>query len=904
MTEPADRSTPQIPDKPTVDGLEDKWTAVWREQNTYRFDRERALSLPREQVFSIDTPPPTASGSLHVGHVFGYTHTDVVARYQRMQGKEVFYPLGWDDNGLPTERRVQNYYGVRGDHSAAYDPDFTPPLRGAEGKSVKAADQVPISRANFIPLCEELTAEDEVAFESLFRRLGVSVDWAQTYRTIDDRSRAVAQQAFLHNLERGEAYQAEAPGLWDVTFQSAVAQAELEARDYPGAFHRVAFHHGGDKVYIETTRPELIPACVALIAHPDDERYQSLFGSTVTSPLFGVEIPVVAHRLAEPDKGAGIAMCCTFGDLTDVTWWRELQLPTRSIITRNGRLQGETPAWIAGGPGEQLYAGQLASKTVFSARSAVVDALRESGDLDGEPKPTQRKANFFEKGDKPLEIVTSRQWYLTNGGRDADLRKALVARGEEIDFHPAFMRSRYTNWVDGLNGDWLISRQRFFGVPFPIWYSLDADGEPDHERPIAAAVDTLPVDPATDVPPGYTAEQRGVAGGFIGDPDIMDTWATSSLSPQIATGWPVASNAGERNDDELFAKIFPMDMRPQGHDIIRTWLFATVVRSHFEHDTVPWSDAAINGWILDPDRKKMSKSKGNAVTPEDVLTQHSADAVRYWAASGRLGMDAAYDESQMKVGRRLAMKLLNASKFALFIEARPEGGNERSEARTEGQRADQMMGSVDGDLADAVTEPLDLALLSGLRTLVEQATKHFEAWDYTRSLELTEAFFWTFCDDYIELVKDRAYGGQGEAAAASARAALRIALDVQLRLFAPFLPYSTEEVWSWWHEDTVHRASWPTPDECGPATGDPAALQVVGEALAGIRKAKSDAKLGMRAEVTALTLAAPADLQQLVRASESDLRAAGKLTGELAYDDSDALEVRDVQLVPPPPRKK
>ncbi|MGN6412916.1 valine--tRNA ligase [Flexivirga sp.] len=880
MTDAADNATPQIPDKPTVDGLEDKWAAVWREQDTYTFDRERALSLPRDQVFSIDTPPPTASGSLHVGHVFGYTHTDVVARYQRMRGKEVFYPLGWDDNGLPTERRVQNYYGVRGDHSAAYDADFTPPLRGAEGKSVKAADQVPISRANFIPLCEELTTEDEVAFESLFRRLGVSVDWSQTYRTIDDRSRAVAQEAFLHNLERGEAYQAEAPGLWDVTFQSAVAQAELEARDYPGAFHRVAFHHGDGPVYIETTRPELIPACVALIAHPDDERYRSLFGSTVTSPLFGVEIPVVAHRLAEPDKGAGIAMCCTFGDLTDVTWWRELQLPTRSIITRNGRLQGETAAWIAGGPGAQLYAESMATKTVHSARVAIVDALRESGDLDGEPKPTQRKANFFEKGDKPLEIVTSRQWYLTNGGRDADLRKALVARGEQIDFHPAFMRSRYANWVDGLNGDWLISRQRFFGVPFPIWYPLDADGEIDHEHPIPAAPETLPIDPATDVPPGYTAEQRGMPGGFVGDPDIMDTWATSSLSPQIVSGWPVTSNAGGRNDADLFAKIFPMDMRPQGHDIIRTWLFATVVRSHFEHDSVPWSDAAINGWILDPDRKKMSKSKGNAVTPEDVLTQHSADAVRYWAASGRLGMDAAYDESQMKVGRRLAMKLLNASKFALG------------------------MGEVEGDLAAAVTDPLDLAMLAGLHELVRQATTHFEAWDYTRSLELTEAFFWTFCDDYIELIKDRAYGGQGDAPAGSARAALRIALDVQLRLFAPFLPYSTEEVWSWWHAGSVHRTAWPTPEECGPATGDPTALQVVGEALAGIRKAKSDAKLGMRAEVTTLTLAAPAQLQELVRASEADLRAAGKLTGSLEYAAADALEVRDVQLVPPPPRTK
>ena len=883
MNDSATPRSTEIPDKPTVDGLEDKWAPVWREQGTYAFDRERALSLPREQVFAIDTPPPTASGSLHVGHVFGYSQADAIARFQRMRGKEVFYPLGWDDNGLPTERRVQNFYGVRGDHAAAYEPGFEPPLKGAEGKSVKAADQVPISRGNFIELCEELTTTDEKAFESMFERLGVSVDWAQTYRTIDDRSRAVAQQAFLRNVERGEAYQSEAPGLWDVTFQTAVAQAELEARDYPGAFHRVAFHRAGEPVYIETTRPELIPACVALIAHPDDERYQDLFGTEVTSPLFEVPIPVLAHPAAEMDKGAGIAMCCTFGDLTDVQWWRELQLPIRSIITRNGRLTGDTPAWVVGGPGQALYEGELAGKTVFSARQAVVDALRESGDLDGEPKATQRKANFFEKGDKPLEIVTSRQWYIRNGGRDAALRKELIARGEQIDFHPPYMRSRYTNWIDGLNGDWLISRQRFFGVPFPVWYPVDADGETDHEHPILAAAASLPVDPVTDVPDGYTAEQRGVPGGFVADPDIMDTWATSSLTPQIATGWPVAGDAGGRNDAALFDALFPMDYRPQGHDIIRTWLFATVVRSHFENDSVPWTGAGINGWILDPDRKKMSKSKGNAVTPEDVLRAHGSDAVRYWATSGRLGADAAYDEGQMKVGRRLAMKLLNASKFALSMQA------------ADGSEAPGI---------DAVTETLDLAMLSGLRRLVEQTTTHFESWDYARSLELTEAFFWSFCDDYIELVKDRAYGGQGEAAAASAKAALRVALNVQLRLLAPFLPYSTEEVWSWWQDGSVHRSSWPTVDEIPSAATEPTALGVVASALAGVRKAKSDAKLGMRATVTAMTLAAPTAAQDLVRAAEADLRAAGKVTGSLDYADADEIQVRDVELVPPPPRQK
>ena len=876
MTQTAATRTPRIPERPSLDGLEDKWMQVWAADNTYAFDRERALGLPREQIFSIDTPPPTASGSLHVGHVFSYTHTDCMARYKRMRGLEVFYPIGWDDNGLPTEKRVQNYYGVRGDASLPYDPGFEAPFHG-NARSVKAADEKPVSRQNFIELCDVLTVKDEEAFESLFRRLGFSLDWGISYRTIDDRSRATAQQGFLRNLARGEAYQAEAPGLWDVTFQTAVAQAELEARDYPGAYHRVAFHRDGsdgttEPVFIETTRPELIPSVVALIAHPDDERYQPLFGTTVTSPLFGVEVPVLAHDAAEMDKGAGIAMCCTFGDLTDVMWWRELRLPTRSIITRVGRMTTETPAWIAGGPGESLYAAGLAGKTAHSAREAVVAALRESGDLDGEPKPTQRKANFYERGEKPLEIVTSRQWYIRNGGRDAELNAQLIERGRQIDFHPAFMRSRYENWVAGLNGDWLISRQRFFGVPIPVWYALDEHGEIDYGRILTPSEADLPIDPASQAPAGYTEDQRGRPGGFVGDPDVMDTWARSSLTPQIAAGWPIGDGTRHGSDADLFAKLFPMDMRPQAHDIIRTWLFATVVRAHHEHGSVPWTNAAISGWILDPDRKKMSKSKGNVVTPEDVVKENSADAVRYWAASGRLGTDAAYDTGQMKVGRRLAIKVLNASKFALSF------------------------GEVEGELAAAVTNPLDLSMLAALGDVVEKATAGFEAWDYTRSLELTESFFWTFCDDYLELVKDRAYGGQGDAAAASARAALRIALETQLRLLAPFLPYATEEVWSWFGDGSVHRQSWPTRDEL-PAGGDATVLSSVGEALAGVRKTKSEAKVGMRAEVRTMTLAAPAPVLDAVRRVEADLRACGRIT-QLAYTEADVVEVREAELIP------
>jgi valyl-tRNA synthetase len=836
MSEPADRParSAAVPEKPSLEGLEAKWRAHWEAAGTFRFDRTKT----RDEIYAIDTPPPTVSGTLHIGHCASYTHKDLMARFWRMRGKEVFYPMGWDDNGLNVERRVQLMRGVLCDPSLPYDPNFTP-------ADPPPKQPIPVSRPNFMQICADVVEMLEEKYYELWSTMGLSVDWSQSYTTIGTKARRVSQYGFLRLLERDLSYRAEGPTLWDVDMKTAVAQAELEDRTIPGAYHRLVFRRAdGDPLYIETTRPELLAACVAVVAHPDDERYKPLMGTEVTTPLFNVRVPVVAHELADPEKGSGIAMICTFGDTTDVIWWRELALPVRTVVEKDGRISTLPPAGLDSPEGRAAY-GEIAGLNMKQAQKKIVELLQAAGGIDGEPRPIEHPVKFWENGNRPLEIVTNRQWFIR-----CPPKEEMLARGRDLHWHPEFMRVRYEDWANGLIGDWNITRQRFFGVPFPVWYPIDDDGNVMQERLLLAGYDRLPVDPSTDVPDGYTETQRDKPGGFTGDPDVMDTWATSSLTPQIAGGWP--------DDLDLYERVFPFDLRPQAHDIIRTWLFYTVIRSHYEFNSLPWSDALISGFVQDPDRKKLSKSAGNS--PDDpmaIIAEYSADAVRYWAAGERPGMDLALDRNQFKVGRRLATKVLNAAKFVLGF------------------------GESDG----TPSHPLDLAMLDELGRVVADATSAFEVYEYPRALERTESFFWAFCDDYVELVKARAYSGDE-----SAVASLRLGLTTLLRLFAPFLPFVTEEVWSWWQNGSVHRSAWPTTDEIAVIDGDPLVMSVAADVLSQVRKAKTSAKKSLRADVAIAVVRGTPEQLAALDAARSDVLEAGRIA-ELRTESASELEV-------------
>jgi valyl-tRNA synthetase len=862
-------SVPEIPKKYKHLEIEDKWRRRWDEWEIYKWDP----SLPRDQTFVVDTPPPTVSGSLHVGHVFSYTHEDLLVRYQRMIGKNIAFPMGWDDNGLPTERRVQNLLGIRCNPHLPYDPDWKPDPKGGKRKEIEE-----VSRRNFIEACGLVTEEDEKAFEHLWRHLGLSLDWSEQYATIDDHCRRISQLSFLDLVEKGQVYNVESPTMWDIDFHTAVAQAEVEDRPRQGLFYDLRFGvEGGGELLIATTRPELLGACIAVVAHPDDERYQGLFGKYAITPIYGARVPIVAADHADPEKGTGILMVCTFGDAMDVEWWKASGLPLKQLIGRDGKM---LPATFGEGAFESVDVAaaqsahdEIAGLYISKAKKRVAELLAEEGSLPGwsgaalvgEPKPTDQIVKFFEKGDRPLEFVTTRQWFI----RTLEHKEALLAQGDKIQWHPPHMKTRYTHWVEGLNQDWCISRQRHFGVPFPVWYPLDDAGELDYSSPVYADPSTLPMDPLTDVAPGYTEDQRDQPGGFTAEPDVMDTWATSSMTPQIQSHWGI--------DPERHAKLFPMDIRPQAHDIIRTWAFSTIVKAWMHEGEIPWYHVILSGWILDPDRKKMSKSKGNVVTPDDLLVEWSSDAVRYWAARARLGTDTAFDPSVFKVGRRLAMKIFNASRFVLM---QVDGGG----------------GEVPGP--EHIADPLDLALIDRLRSVTEQATRFFEAFDYAAALQVIEESFWQFCDHYLELVKLRSYSDEDNPGRRSALAALGLGLNTYLRLLAPFQPFVTEEVWSWsfageGKTKSVHTSAWPKIEEfeAVPRPAVDGTFEAAVEVMTAIRGAKTIAQKSLRWPVAMLEIAGSESARgALAPVIDDILRAGNVVASGLALGDGEAAE--------------
>ncbi len=866
-------SLPKHYDAPAA---ERRWAAQWERDGTYHYDPAR----PRAESFVIDTPPPTASGSLHPGHIFSYAHADIVARYARMQGRNVFYPIGWDDNGLPTERRVQNYFHILCDPSVPYAPGLV--LEEASASASKEPRRR-VSRPNFIEACDRVTRQDERAFKDLWTRLGLSFDWREEYQTIDVRCRRIAQYSFLDLWRKGHVESRHAPTLWDVDFQCAIAQAELEDRSIPGAYCDLEFGvEGGGRLVISTTRPELLAACVGVTAHPDDPRHQALFGRRALTPIFRVPVPIFPSERVDPEKGTGILMVCTFGDATDVEWWREQGLPLRQIVQRDGRLAPITfgsAGWesLDAGAANRSYA-ELAGKTLVQARRRSVELLGEpahsatgqGAPLQGEPRRIEHVVKYYEKGDRPLELLPTRQWFV----RLLAHKEALLRKGAEIAWHPGYMQKRYEDWTQNLNQDWCVSRQRYFGVPIPVWFPLDAEGRRLHEQPILPEEARLPVDPTTDVPPGYDASQRGKPGGFDAETDIFDTWFTSSLTPQISSHWTL--------DAQRHAALFPADVRPQAHDIIRTWAFYTIAKALLHEDVVPWKHVLISGFVLDPDRKKMSKSKGNAATPLPLVEEHGADAVRYWAGSARLGVDAALDHNVYTGGKRLDTNLFNAGKCALA-----------------------QSGPVHG-----VACELDRAFVARLRELVESATRSCEAWNHAQALQETESFFWSrYTDAYLELVKARARDEDpaGAAGRGSAVASLRLGLSVLLRLFAPFLPYISEEVWSWhFAEETgqasIHRAAWPGPrDFEGLAAPDEASsFEIAMACFAAIHKAKADAAVSAGREVEHLSIAAnPKTLSKLALVAADVLSAARCREHTLAASDDladGAFEIRDAMF--------
>jgi len=783
-------SIKELPKRYDPSAAEPRWQRLWEEKGVFRFNRD----APHGNIFSVDTPPPTVSGALHIGHVFSYVQADIIVRYKRMRGFEVFYPFGFDDNGLATERLVERVRNVKGSE---------------------------MPREDFIELCLEVSREQEAEFKDLWQAVGISCDWTEEYTTINERCRRIAQRSFLDLYHKGEVYRKEAPSLWCPVCRTAIAQAEIEDRQHPSHFHEILFTlDDGTQVPIATTRPELLPACVAVFVHPDDDRYAKYVGRKIRTPHFNADVQVITDPLVDPEKGTGIVMCCTFGDTTDIEWWQKYGLDTKVCIDETGKLNEQ--------------AGEFAGLSLEEGRKAIVEALRGEGLLT-KSWEIEHTVNCHERCGTPLEFIVTRQWFI----KLLDKKEKLIEYGERCRWFPEFMGVRYRHWVENLHWDWCISRQRYYGVPFPLWY-CEACGEV-----IPAREQDLPVNPLTDHAPVDRCPECG-SDRIRGESDVLDTWMTSSLTPQINAKWGEA--------DDRMGQLFPMTLRPQAHDIIRTWAFYTITKACLHHEDIPWSDVMVSGHAQDVSRQRFSKSRSKTLNPREMIEQFSADVVRHWTSSAKLGADTIIDlrnpQESFEGGRRLVTKLYNASKFshAHLLGFDPAGR----------------------DLTALVQHTLDRWLLGRLADTIQRAQKAFDEYEYSDALDVAERFFWRdFCDNYLELAKGRLYGEavaglpmeEAERLSESAKAALFIALEAILKMFAPFVPHITEDIWHWHFarfssEESIHRTAWPNAKSLEPALDEDcsrAGLNLVG-ALALARKAKSELNISIKKQAKTLTI--------------------------------------------------
>ncbi|MFO7711368.1 MAG: valine--tRNA ligase [Candidatus Woesearchaeota archaeon] len=747
--------------------VEARLTQEWHDEGIYAFNPEEG-----KEIYAIDTPPPTISGAMHLGHAFSYTQMDFIARYNRMRGKVLFYPFGTDDNGIATEIFVEKL------------------------KKVKAAN---MDRKEFTKLCLETLEEIRPRMVQDWKNIGLSCDFSLFYSTINDHCQKISQRSFIDLYKKGRQYRKDAPVLWCPHCKTAISQVECEDNELQSTFNDLIFTSNGDELIIGTTRPEYLPACVALFYHPDDDRYQHLQGRKAKVPLFEHEVPIIADERADPEKGTGLVMCCTFGDQTDIEWYFAHELPLRSLITKDGKLKP--------------IAGKYQGLSVHEARLQVIEDLQKEGLLVNQ-KGITHTVNVHERCGKEIEIIHSKQWFI----RYLDIKDKLLKWGEELNWYPEHMKVRYDNWVKGLQWDWLISRQRYSGIPIPVWYCDKC------EEVILPEEDSLPVDPLSDPAPVDTCPKCG-NDSITPEKDVFDTWATSSLTPQIAA---------ELVDPELQKQIYPMDLRAQAHDIITFWLFNTVVKSQLHNRVNPWKDVVISGHALDPHSKKMSKSKGNVVAPQDMIEKYSADALRYWAASSRLGDDLPFQEKDLVTGKKTTVKLWNASRFVF-------------------------MHLEDFTPEEVPLEIMDRWLITKLHRCIQVCTNAFEGYEYSRAKFQVDNFFWkTFCDNYLEVCKDRLYNPEerGHEARRSAQLTLHEGLLTTLKLFAPIMPYITDEVYRQKWSGSIHNSLWPEYDE----TKIDEHAEKVGDILINIveevRRAKSDSNVSLKTPIKRLSVRA------------------------------------------------